>query len=63
MGKPENADLFGVIQCDDIEVYMAPEIWHRIGPETERILLAIEGYGRFWLCLTNKPPSEGVKEE
>lgn len=63
MGKPANPDLFGLIQCDGIEVYIAPEIWHRIGPETEKILLAIEGYGRFWLWLTNKPSREGVRDE
>jgi len=49
MGKPENQDHFGLIQCDDIELYVAPDIWQHIRPETEKFLIAIEGYGRFWL--------------
>jgi hypothetical protein len=55
MGRPDNLDQFGLIQCDDIEVYVAPDIWQRIRPQAEKILIAIEGYGRFWLWLTNNP--------
>jgi len=54
MGKPDNLERYGLIRCDDIEVYVAPDIWQRIEPQTEKILIAIEGYGRFWLWLANK---------
>lgn len=54
MGKPENPDGFGLIQCDDIELYVAPDIWQNIGPRTEKILIAIEGYGRFWLWIDDR---------
>jgi hypothetical protein len=55
MGKPDDdLDQFGLIQCDDIEIFVAPDIWQHIGPGTEKILIAIEGYGRFWLWFENE---------
>jgi hypothetical protein len=54
MGKPDREDGFGRIDCGDVEVWVAPEIWDMMGPATERILIAIEGYGRFWLHLTSE---------
>lgn len=54
MGKPEDSDGFGLIQCDDIELYVAPEIWRNIEPRTEKMLIVIEGYGRFWLYFENE---------
>jgi hypothetical protein len=43
MGKPDNLDQFELIQCDDIELFVARDIWQRIEPPTEKILIAIEG--------------------
>jgi len=54
MGKTENEDGFGLVDCGGIQVWVAPDIWQRIGPATEKMLIAIEGYGRFWLYLTNE---------
>ena len=54
MGKPEKADGYGRIDCGGIEVWVAPAIWEKVRPATEKILIAIEGYGRFWLHLTNR---------
>jgi hypothetical protein len=51
MGKPKDPAGFGRVECDDVEVWVAPTIWAKIGPQTERIQIAIEGYGRFWLYL------------
>jgi hypothetical protein len=51
MGKPEDPSGFGLILCDDIQIWLAPTIWAKLGPRTERIQIAIEGYGRFWLYL------------
>lgn len=63
MGRPDDLDRFGLIQCDHIEVYVAPDIWQRIGLQTEKILIAIEGYGRFWLWLSNDTSRQGEKNE
>ena len=54
MGKTENEDGFGLVDCGGIQVWVAPDIWQRIGPATEKMLIAIEGYGRFWLYLADE---------
>jgi hypothetical protein len=51
MGKPESIESYGLVQCGDLEIYIAPDIWQEINEQTEKILIAIEGYGRFWLYL------------
>lgn len=49
MGAPKELAGFGRIDCEDIEVYLAPDIWRRLELQATRLLVAIEGYGRFWL--------------
>ena len=49
MGKPENPEEYVRFQDDDIEIYLAKDIFENLEPETEKILFAVQDYGRFWL--------------
>jgi len=49
------------LQDDDIKIYLAQEIWESLEPDTEKLLFAVEGYGRYWLWLVGtqeKKPKE-----
>jgi hypothetical protein len=48
-GKPENPEMFFCFQDDHIQIYLARDIWEKLTPETEKLLIAIQEYGRFWL--------------
>jgi hypothetical protein len=48
-GKPENAETFVCFQDHDIQIYLACDTWEKLTPETERLLIAVQDYGRFWL--------------
>jgi len=47
MGKPENEEDFIPFQADDIQVYLAKDIWDKLEPGAKRLRFAIGGYGRF----------------
>ncbi len=49
MGKPENHEEYVRFQDGELEIYLAKDIFDRLGPETEKILFAVQDYGRFWL--------------
>ena len=49
MGKPENPEAFVCFQDKDMQVYLARDIWESLPPETDKLLIAIQDYGRFWL--------------
>jgi hypothetical protein len=34
---------------DEIEVYLARDIWEGLAPDAEKLLVAVQGYGRFWI--------------
>jgi hypothetical protein len=53
MGKPATPADFVRVQCDDVEVYLSGEIWSNVTTTTERLLIAVDGYGRFWLRFTS----------
>jgi hypothetical protein len=39
------------VQDDDIAIYLARDIWEGLPPDAEKLLFAVEGYGRYWLQL------------
>lgn len=49
MGKPEHPEEYVRFQDGDIEIYLAKDVLDKLGPETEKLLFAIQDYGRFWL--------------
>jgi hypothetical protein len=50
-GMPENPETFVCFQDDDVQIYLACDIWETVAPETERLLIAVYDYGRFWLWI------------
>ena len=61
MGKPEQPDEYVRFQDGDIEVYLAKDILDKLGPETEKLLFAVQNYGRFWLHFKDARPKSGAK--
>ncbi len=49
MGKPENPAEYVRFQDGELEIYLARDIFDQLGPETEKLLFAVQDYGRFWL--------------
>ena len=49
MGKPEHPEEYVHFQDGDIEIYLARDVFDKLNPETEKLLFAIQDYGRFWL--------------
>lgn len=55
-GKPEQPEAF-VHWVDQarperpIDIYVSREIWDTLAPDDDKLLVAIEGYGRFWIKL------------
>jgi hypothetical protein len=37
------------LQDGDIEIYLARGIWDNLEPEPERLLVAVQNWGRFWM--------------
>ena len=53
------------MQDDDIRIYLAQEIWESLPPDAEKLLIAVEGYGRYWLWLgdgQDKNPTESIDD-
>ncbi|MBN1934483.1 MAG: hypothetical protein JW934_07445, partial [Anaerolineae bacterium] len=55
-GKPEQAE--GFVHLIDaarpeqpIDIYVSCEIWDALAPDDDKLLVSIEGYGRFWIKL------------
>ncbi len=51
MDKPDNPEAFVCFQDEDIQIYLARDIWEQLAPGTEKLLVAIQDWGRFWLWL------------
>ena len=49
MGKPEQPEEYVRFQDGDIEIYLARDVFDKLEPETEKLLFAVQDYGRFWL--------------
>jgi hypothetical protein len=55
MGAPDDLQQFVLLQADDLRIYVSRDIWDRLKPKQSKLLVAVAGYGRFWLYL--EPPS------
>jgi hypothetical protein len=49
MGKPEHPEECVCFQDGDIEIYLSRDVFDKLAPETEKLLFAVQDYGRFWL--------------
>ncbi|MBN1890738.1 MAG: hypothetical protein JW850_22275 [Thermoflexales bacterium] len=49
MGKPEQPEEYVRFQDGEIEIYLAKDIFDSLEPGTEKLLFAVQGWGRFWL--------------
>jgi len=49
MGKPEHPEEYVCFQDDGIEIYLSRDVFDKLAPETEKLLFAVQDYGRFWL--------------
>ena len=49
MGKPERPEEYARFQDGDIEIYLARDVFDKLEPGTEKLLFAIQDWGRFWL--------------
>ena len=38
-----------------LDIYVSHEIWDSLAPDDDKLLVAIEGYGRFWIKLEKEP--------
>jgi hypothetical protein len=55
MGEPDSLEGFIHLRADDLSIYVAQEIWDELKPGQSKLLLAVSGYGRFWLYLEPEP--------
>jgi hypothetical protein len=51
MGKPDNLDNFVQLEANDLTIYVAREIWDGLKPRQSKLLVAVPGYGRYWIYL------------
>jgi len=51
MGAPDHPNEFLRLESEDLTIYLARDIWNSLQPEQVRFLVAVCGYGRFWLEL------------
>jgi len=51
MGAPDAPGDFVRLQVDDLTVFVAQEIWGKLKPRQSKLLVALQGYGRFWVLL------------
>jgi len=57
MGEPDHPEQFVRLQADDLLVYVSRDIWGKLKPRQSKLLVAVAGYGRFWLYLEPPPPA------
>jgi len=60
MGEPEAELTFVRLAVDDLTVYVSREIWDGLKPERSKLLVAVCGYGRFWLHLQRQADDGGI---
>jgi len=51
MGAPEHMAEFERLQAGDLVIYLARDITEKLQPGQSRLLVALPGYGRFWMYL------------
>jgi len=51
MGAPDDLQKFVFLQAADLSIYVSRDIWDKLKPTQSKLLVAVAGYGRFWLYL------------
>lgn len=51
MGEPDDPQGYIRLQADDLRIYVSQEVWEKRKPGQSKLLVAVAGYGRFWLHL------------
>ncbi|MBC7233517.1 MAG: hypothetical protein H5T68_09805 [Chloroflexi bacterium] len=51
MGEPERPEDFVRLEADDLAIYLSKGIWENLKPRQTKLLVAVSGYGRFWIYL------------
>ena len=59
MAEPDNPRHFVCLEASDLTVFVSTEIWDSLKPGQPKLLVAVPGYGRFWLHLEPSPPMTG----
>ena len=59
-GKPEDELGFVKLAVDDLTVYVSHEIWDGLRADQPKLLVAVCGYGRFWLHLQHRADDGGI---
>ena len=49
MGEPESSERFVRLEADDLTIHISSELWDALKTNQSKLLVAIPGYGRFWL--------------
>ncbi len=64
MGEPDKPERFVRLRADDLLVYVSKDIWGKLKPRQSKLLVAVAGYGRYWLYLEppSSMPSEGRQD-
>ncbi|MGQ9494073.1 MAG: hypothetical protein ACUVR2_09960 [Anaerolineae bacterium] len=57
MGIPERPEDFVRLAADDLAIYLSKDIWDNLKPRQSKLLVAVSGYGRFWIYLEPVPGS------
>ena len=51
MGEPDDSQQYVRLQAGDLRIYVSQEVWDKRKPGRSKLLVAVAGYGRFWLHL------------
>ena len=51
MGEPDDSQQYVRLQAGDLRIYVSQEVWDKRKPGLSKLLVAVAGYGRFWLHL------------
>ena len=52
MGKPGDPTAFVQLKAGDLVVYVSKEVWDGMQPGQSKLLVAVSGFGRFWIHVT-----------
>lgn len=62
MGEPDNDKDFVRLIAGDLAIYVSRQIWDALKPGQSKLIIAVAGYGRFWLHLEPPLPIPGPSE-
>ena len=51
MGKPDDPEHYVAMPAGDLLIYLSQEIWDSVKSVPSELLVAIAGFGRFWVYL------------